>query len=45
MEYSCVGLNNLPDEILMIILKKLNNLDALTRSFRRSIPLTSLTVA
>jgi hypothetical protein len=29
MEYACVGLNNLPDEILMLILKKLNNLDVL----------------
>ncbi|CAF3169754.1 unnamed protein product [Rotaria sp. Silwood2] len=29
MEYSCVGLNDLPDEILMIILKKLNNLEVL----------------
>ncbi|CAF4038362.1 unnamed protein product [Rotaria sordida] len=29
MEYSCIGLNDLPDEILMIIFKKLNNLDVL----------------
>ncbi|CAF2141767.1 unnamed protein product [Rotaria magnacalcarata] len=29
MEYSCVGLNDLPDEILMIILKKLNNVEVL----------------
>jgi hypothetical protein len=29
MEYSCIRLNDLPDEILMIIFKKLNNLDAL----------------
>jgi len=29
MEYSCIGLNDLPDEILMIILKKLNNFDIL----------------
>ena len=29
MEYSCIGLNNLPDEILMIIFIKLNNLDVL----------------
>ncbi|CAF4580535.1 unnamed protein product [Rotaria sp. Silwood2] len=29
MEYSCVGLNDLPDEILMIIFKKLNNFDVL----------------
>ncbi|CAF4842747.1 unnamed protein product, partial [Rotaria sp. Silwood2] len=27
MEYSCIGLNELPNEILMIILKKLNNID------------------
>ncbi|CAF1357922.1 unnamed protein product, partial [Rotaria sordida] len=29
MEYSCIGLNDLPDEILMIIFKKFNNLDVL----------------
>ncbi|CAF4965013.1 unnamed protein product [Rotaria sp. Silwood1] len=29
MEYSCIGLNNLPDEILMIIFQKLNNIDVL----------------
>jgi hypothetical protein len=29
MEYSCIQLNDLPDEILMIILKKLNNLEIL----------------
>ncbi|CAF3851343.1 unnamed protein product [Rotaria sordida] len=29
MEYSCIGLNDLPDEILMIIFKKLNNFDIL----------------
>jgi len=29
MEYSCIGLNDLSDEILMIIFKKLNNLDVL----------------
>ncbi|CAF3777608.1 unnamed protein product [Rotaria sp. Silwood1] len=29
MEYSCVQLNNLPDEILMIILKKLANIEVL----------------
>ncbi|CAF1319549.1 unnamed protein product [Rotaria sp. Silwood1] len=29
MEYSCTGLNNLPDEILMIIFQKLNNIDVL----------------
>ncbi|CAF1019815.1 unnamed protein product [Rotaria sordida] len=29
MEYSCIGLNDLPDEILIIIFKKLNNLDVL----------------
>ncbi|CAF1531691.1 unnamed protein product [Rotaria sordida] len=29
MEYSCIGLNDLPDEILMIIFKKLNNFDVL----------------
>ncbi|CAF0883101.1 unnamed protein product [Rotaria sordida] len=29
MEYSCIGLNNLPDEILMIIFQKLNNIDIL----------------
>ncbi|CAF3123260.1 unnamed protein product [Rotaria sp. Silwood2] len=29
MEYSCIELNDLPDEILMIIFKKLNNLDVL----------------
>ncbi|CAF3046999.1 unnamed protein product [Rotaria sp. Silwood2] len=28
-EYSCIGLNDLPDEILMIIFKKLNNFDVL----------------
>jgi hypothetical protein len=27
MEYSCVGLNDLPDEILMIIFQKLNNVE------------------
>jgi len=27
MEYSCVGLNDLSDEILMIIFQKLNNLE------------------
>ncbi|CAF4020679.1 unnamed protein product, partial [Rotaria sordida] len=26
---SCIGLNDLPDEILMIIFKKLNNIDIL----------------
>ncbi|CAF3736225.1 unnamed protein product [Rotaria socialis] len=29
MEYSCVELNDLPDEILLIILKKLDNLEVL----------------
>jgi hypothetical protein len=29
MESSCIGLNNLPDEILMIIFQKLNNIDVL----------------
>jgi hypothetical protein len=29
MEYSCVGLNDLPDEVLMIIFKKLNNREVL----------------
>ncbi|CAF4204874.1 unnamed protein product [Rotaria sordida] len=29
MEYSCIGLNNLPDEILMIIFQKLKNIDVL----------------
>src|SRR5438132_687495 len=29
MEYSCVGLNDLPDEVLMIIFKKLNNFEVL----------------
>ncbi|CAF4077098.1 unnamed protein product [Rotaria sordida] len=29
MEYSCIELNNLPDEILMIIFQKLNNIDVL----------------
>ncbi|CAF4512298.1 unnamed protein product, partial [Rotaria sp. Silwood2] len=29
MEYACIRLNDLPDEILMIIFKKLNNLDIL----------------
>jgi hypothetical protein len=29
MEYSCVELNDLPDEILMIIFKKVNNLEIL----------------
>ncbi|CAF3645411.1 unnamed protein product [Rotaria socialis] len=29
MKYSCIGLYDLPDEILMIILKKLNNFDVL----------------
>jgi hypothetical protein len=29
MEYSCIRLDNLPDEILMIILKKLHNVEAL----------------
>ncbi len=29
MENSCVGLNDLPDEILMIIFQKLNNFDVL----------------
>ncbi|CAF3060492.1 unnamed protein product [Rotaria sp. Silwood2] len=29
MEYSCIGLNNLSDEILMIIFQKLNNIDVL----------------
>lgn len=29
MEYSCVGLNDLPDEILMIIFKKLSNAEVL----------------
>ncbi|CAF3169701.1 unnamed protein product [Rotaria sp. Silwood2] len=29
MEYSCVGLNDLPDEILMIIFKKMSNLEVL----------------
>ncbi|CAF0986378.1 unnamed protein product [Rotaria sp. Silwood1] len=29
MEYSCVGFNDLPDEILMIIFKKINNLEVL----------------
>ncbi|CAF1042299.1 unnamed protein product [Rotaria sordida] len=29
MEYSCIGLSDLPAEILMIIFKKLNNLDVL----------------
>jgi hypothetical protein len=29
MEYSFIGLNNLPDEILMIIFQKLNNIDVL----------------
>ncbi len=29
MEYSCLGLNDLPDEILMIIFQKLNNLEVL----------------
>ncbi|CAF4656270.1 unnamed protein product, partial [Rotaria sp. Silwood2] len=29
MKYSCIGLNDLPNEILMIIFKKLNNLDVL----------------
>jgi hypothetical protein len=28
-EYSCVGFNDLPDEVLMIIFKKLNNLEVL----------------
>ena len=27
MEYSCVQLNDLPDEILLIILKKLSNIE------------------
>ncbi|CAF2403782.1 unnamed protein product [Rotaria sp. Silwood2] len=29
MEYSCVGFNDLPDEILMIIFKKMNNFEVL----------------
>ncbi|CAF3471436.1 unnamed protein product [Rotaria socialis] len=29
MEYSCIGLHDLPDEILMIIFKKLDNFDVL----------------
>jgi hypothetical protein len=29
MENSCVGLNDLPDEVLMIIFKKLNNFEVL----------------
>ncbi|CAF4454937.1 unnamed protein product [Rotaria magnacalcarata] len=29
MKYSCVELNDLPDEILLIIFKKLNNLEVL----------------
>jgi hypothetical protein len=29
MKYSCIGLNDLPDEVLMIIFKKLNNLEVL----------------
>ena len=29
MEYSCVGLNDLPDEILIYIFQKLNNLQVL----------------
>ncbi|CAF3391945.1 unnamed protein product, partial [Rotaria sp. Silwood2] len=29
MEYSCIKLNDLPDEILMIILKKLHYIDVL----------------
>ncbi len=29
MKYSCIELNNLPDEILMIIFQKLNNIDVL----------------
>jgi hypothetical protein len=29
MESSCIGLNNLPDEILMIVFQKLNNVDVL----------------
>jgi hypothetical protein len=29
MEYSCIELNNLPDEILLIIFKKLDNIDVL----------------
>ena len=29
MEYSCIGLNDLPDEILLIIFKNLNNVDIL----------------
>jgi hypothetical protein len=29
MEYSCIGLNDLPDEILMIIFQKLSNIDIL----------------
>jgi len=29
MEYSCLGLNDLPDEILMIIFQKLSNLEVL----------------
>jgi hypothetical protein len=33
MEYSCVQFNDLPDEILMIILKKLNNIDVLYSLF------------
>ncbi|CAF4563734.1 unnamed protein product, partial [Rotaria magnacalcarata] len=29
MEYTCVQLNDLPDEVLMIILKKLANMEVL----------------
>ncbi|CAF4127214.1 unnamed protein product, partial [Adineta steineri] len=29
MEYSCIGLNNLPDEILLHILQNLNNIEIL----------------
>jgi hypothetical protein len=35
MEYSCIQLNDLPDEILMIILKKLNNLEVLKKKRRK----------